>query len=61
MPLICTMVVAILTARRGDIGSLSDLFGMEEYLFVLIFLWVLFEGAGRASLDALIARKAGRS
>jgi putative oxidoreductase len=57
LPLSATMCVAILTAKRGDISGLSDLFAMEEYLFILIFMWVLFNGPGRASVDALIARR----
>ena len=57
IPLTATMVVAILTAKRAEINGLSDLFGMEEYLFILIFLWVIFSGPGRVSIDAWIARR----
>lgn len=57
LPLIVTMTVAILTARRGDIHELSDLLGMEEYLFVVVLLWLGAYGAGPLSLDALFARR----
>jgi len=57
VPLSATMVVAIITAKRGDINVISDLFAMEEYLFILIFLWVIFSGPGKVSLDALVARR----
>jgi putative oxidoreductase len=52
-----TMVVAILTARRGDINELSDLLGMQEYLFLVVFLWLIVGGAGGASVDRIVARR----
>jgi putative oxidoreductase len=61
LPLTATMVVAIVTAKRADINSISDLFGMEEYLFILVFLWVLFCGPGRVALDTLIVRRSHKS
>lgn len=57
LPLIITMVVAILTARKADIHELSDLFGMSEYLYVALLLWLGAYGAGPISLDAVFARK----
>ncbi len=59
LPLIVTMTVAILTARRGDIHELTDLLGMEEYLFIVALLWLGAYGAGPLSLDALFARRLG--
>lgn len=57
LPLIGTMVVAILTAKRPDIHSYSDLFGMEEYLYIVILLWLGAYGAGPISLDAVFAKR----
>jgi len=57
LPLIATMTVAILTAKRGDIHELTDLLGMEEYLFLVVLLWLGAYGAGPLSLDALFARR----
>jgi putative oxidoreductase len=57
LPLVGTMVVAILTAKRGDINELSDLLGMEEYLFIVVLLWLGAYGAGPLSLDALFAKR----
>jgi putative oxidoreductase len=57
LPLIVSMTVAILTARRGDIHSYSDLFGMEEYLYIVVLLWLGAYGAGPISLDAVFARR----
>jgi putative oxidoreductase len=57
LPLIGTMLVAILTAKKGDIHELSDLFGMSEYLYIALLLWLGAYGAGPISLDAVFARR----
>ena len=57
LPLIATMTVALLTAKRGDIHELTDLLGMEEYLFIVALLWLGAYGAGPLSLDALFVRR----
>ncbi|MEP6993084.1 MAG: DoxX family protein [Acidobacteriota bacterium] len=57
LPLIVTMVVAILTAKKAEIHELSDLFGMSEYLYIVLCLWLGAFGAGPLSLDALLARR----
>jgi putative oxidoreductase len=57
LPLIVVMTVAILTAKRSDIHELSDLFGMAEYLTIVILLWLGAYGAGPISLDAVFARR----
>jgi hypothetical protein len=51
------MIVAIGTAKRGDIHELSDLLGMSEYLYIVLALWLGGYGAGPLSLDYLIARR----
>jgi len=61
LPLIGTMIVAILTALRGNIHELSDLFGMAEYLYIALLLWLGAYGAGPLSLDAIFARRFERS
>ncbi len=60
LPLIVTMLVAILTALRGNIHELSDLFGMAEYLYIALLLWLGAYGAGPLSLDAIFARRLER-
>ena len=57
LPLIGTMLVAILTAKRGDIHELSDLFGFAEYLYIVLALWLGAYGPGPISLDSLISRR----
>lgn len=57
VPLIITMIVAILTAKKDDISGFSDLLGMSEYLYIVIFVWLLFSGSGKISLDTFCCRK----
>ena len=57
LPLIGTMLVAILTALRGDIQELSDLFGLAEFLYIALLLWLGAYGPGPISLDGLFAKK----
>jgi putative oxidoreductase len=57
LPLIGTMIVAILTAKRGDVHELSDLFGFAEYLYIVLALWLGAYGPGPVSVDAMISRR----
>jgi putative oxidoreductase len=57
IPLIGTMVVAILTARMKDVADLSDFFSLSEYLFIVLLVWLIVKGAGALSLDQLICRR----
>src|SRR5436305_1943538 len=60
LPLGFTMVVAILTAKRGDITGLTALVGFEEWSYLVFFIWLAVAGAGPLSLDALFWRKRDR-
>jgi putative oxidoreductase len=55
LPLMFTMVVAILTAKRADIDGLTTLVGLEEWSYLVFFVWLAVAGAGPVSLDRLIA------
>ncbi len=57
LPLIGTMIVAILTARRSEVTGISDVFGFIEYLYIALCLWLGAYGAGPISLDAVFAKK----
>jgi putative oxidoreductase len=57
LPLVVTMIVAILTARRAELNGISDLFGFIEYLYIVLCLWLCAHGAGPISLDAVFARR----
>jgi putative oxidoreductase len=57
IPLIVSMTIAILTARRGDIHSVADLFALDELIYLALAVVVLVLGAGAISADGLIARR----
>ncbi len=59
IPLIVVMLVAIVTAKRGDIGGLSDLLGFVETLYIVLLAWLLTAGPGPLSLDRLALRALG--
>ncbi len=53
----CTMIVAMLTALRDKISGFGDLTEQMEFLFLLLFIWLVVAGAGLLSLDEVIARR----
>lgn len=57
LPLGFTMVIAILTAKRGDITGLTALVGFEEWSYLVFFIWLALAGAGPLSIDGLIGRR----
>ena len=57
VPLMGTMAVAILTAKRSDIHGLDDLLFLPEFLFIVLLLWLLVEGAGALSIDRVLAKQ----
>jgi putative oxidoreductase len=54
VPLIITMIVAIVTAQRENVASLGDLFGLVEFLYIVLLVWLGIAGPGPLSLDALL-------
>lgn len=60
LPLAITMIVAIATAKLGDVSSAADLFGLSEFLFIVIFLWIIVAGPGCVSLDAYWCKRCRR-
>lgn len=59
IPLIITMTVAIATAKRPEIEGLTDVLGFEEFIYIVIFIWLMIQGAGKVSLDHFFDRKCG--
>ena len=57
LPLMVVMVVAIVTAKKGDIHELSDLFGMAEYLYIALLAYLAAYGAGPVSVDRILAKR----
>jgi len=61
LPLMASMAVAILTAQRENVHGLPDLFGLVEWTYLALLLWVAFAGPGKASLDHLLMGKKRRA
>jgi putative oxidoreductase len=58
VPLLVSMAVAILTAQRDNVHGLPDLFGLVEWTYLALLLWVAIAGPGKVSLDhVLFVRK----
>src|SRR6478736_7299091 len=58
VPLMGSMAVAILTAQRENVHGLPDLFGLVEWTYFALLLWVAIAGPGKVSLDhVLFGRK----
>lgn len=54
------ILVAIKSAKWGDVDSVETLFGFEEATYFAVFLWLAIAGPGAASLDYLLLRSIGR-
>jgi putative oxidoreductase len=52
-----TMVVAILTAKRADIAGVTDLFGVVEWTYLVLLVWIAIAGPGALSLERLLPGK----
>ena len=59
VPLTVSMIVALATAKADQLHALSNVVTMIEFLYIVLFVALLFEGAGPISLDALLARWLG--
>ena len=51
-----TMIVAIKSAKWGDVDSLETLLGFDESEYFAIFTWLAIAGPGSWSLDHLLMR-----
>jgi putative oxidoreductase len=59
LPLMVSMAVAILTAQRDQVHGLPDLFGLVEWTYLALLLWVALAGPGKVSLDHLLFGRGG--
>jgi putative oxidoreductase len=57
LPLIGTMIVAIITAKMQDVHDYSDFLSLSEYLFIVLLIWLAVKGAGALSLDRLLCKR----
>jgi putative oxidoreductase len=53
------MLVAIKSAKWGEVDSLETLLGFEEATYFAAFMWLAIAGPGAASLDRLLVSAAG--
>ncbi len=54
-PLLCTMVVVLITARRKEIGSFLDLTGIYEFSYLILLGYLMVYGGGSCSVDFLMS------
>jgi putative oxidoreductase len=65
MVFIIDMIVAIITVQLATIKSLSlidrldDFLYLPEVMYIIIFVWLIFSGPGRLSIDHWIAVRSG--
>src|SRR5450432_812919 len=57
LPLIVSMVVAILTAKLSDIHDLFDLVGADEFTYLCVLVMLAVIGPGLLSLDRLLVQR----
>jgi putative oxidoreductase len=66
LPLAFTMLVAIATAKRGELSGFNfdgftTLLGFSEWSYLVMFLVIAIAGPGPLSLDAVIERRFARA
>ena len=57
IPMIINMVVAIVLVVIKNVSSFDDFVELDEFVYILIFFWLLMAGPGKVSIDALISRR----
>lgn len=57
IPLVVSMIVAILTARLKDLHGFFDLIGFEEFTYLVILVMIAILGPGNWAVDKLLAKK----
>lgn len=59
LPLLVSMIVAILTAKLDDLHGLFDLVGFDEFTYLCVLVMIAILGPGRVSLDRLLSQRLG--
>jgi putative oxidoreductase len=54
VPLIVSMIIAIMTARLGDLHNVFDLVGFDEFTYLVVLVMIALIGPGAASLDHVL-------
>jgi len=50
------MIVAVLAVQGSDVDSFLAFVGLEEVMYLALFLWLAIAGAGRLSFDYYLER-----
>jgi putative oxidoreductase len=56
VPMMIIMLVAIASAKWGDVDSLQTLLGFEEVSYFVMFAWLGIAGPGPVSLDHFVLK-----
>jgi putative oxidoreductase len=59
LPLIISMIVAILTAKLSDLHGVFDLASFDEFTYLSILAMIAIIGPGKVALDHPLARRLG--
>ncbi len=57
VPLIVSMIVALLTAKLSGIHGLFDLVGADEFTYLCLLIMLALIGPGKVSLDQVLVRR----
>jgi len=57
VPLVVSMTIALITAKRLDIHGVVDLFAVDEFIYIVLAIAVIVLGAGAVSVDGQLARR----
>jgi putative oxidoreductase len=61
IPLAFNMLVAIVVVNMRNVAGLDEFVELSEPLYALAFLWLVFSGPGRVSLDHVVWSRLTRS
>ena len=59
LPMLFNMVIAIALVVIKDVHGFTGLIELDEFVYILLFLWLALAGPGVVSLDYLLARALG--
>lgn len=57
VPLIMIMLVAIRTAKWEEVTGIYSIFQLSEFLYIVLLVWLITQGAGKFSIDYFIKKK----
>jgi len=59
IPMIFNMVVAIALVVIKNVHGFDDFVELDEFIYILIFFWLLIAGPGKVAVDTLVSRWLG--